>query len=111
MLVAVIKTSGEIESRDIDGTLESMQALVGGYIEALDLTGDSTMWVNEEGLLLDLPYNHTATMFAGNWYNDTYIVGDVFITGGADENGKTLPIREDYLEALLRAGKEIMADF
>lgn len=58
-------------------TLAEMQALVDGYIERVrvryrDKLRD--MWVNEEGLLDGLPYNHQASEIAGQ-----PIVGDVFI--------------------------------
>jgi hypothetical protein len=101
MLVAVINTDGTIEGRDIVGDLASMQAIVGGLIQPLDLTEDSTIWVNEEGLLLDLPFNQLATDLLRQWYDGLSLVGTAFVTGGTDEDGNTLPIRQDYLDALV----------
>jgi hypothetical protein len=101
MLVAVMTAEDSIDAYEIDGTLEAMQRLVGGLIQPIDLAEDVTMWVNEEGLLLDLPYNHLATTFCAIYSIDTYICGDVFLTGGVDANGNTLPLKKEYADYLL----------
>lgn len=44
---------------DIENSLESLQREVGGYIEAVTLTSDCALIVNEEGRLIGLPYNCT----------------------------------------------------
>jgi len=45
------------EPRDIPNTLEDLQAAVGGYIETFTFATDACVVCNEEGRLLDLPYN------------------------------------------------------
>ena len=55
---ALIKYPGKAsELRDINDTLEELQGIVGGYIEAVTLTSDCVIVCNEEGRLMDLPYN------------------------------------------------------
>lgn len=108
MLVVVINTDGTVVKQEIDGSLASMQAIVGGLIQPLDLTEDSTIWVNEEGLLLDLPYNHVATELLRQWYQGLSLCGTAFLTGGTDEDGNTLSIREDYADALIGAAQEMV---
>lgn len=44
-------------------TLEQKQEIVGGYIEYVK-TGSGTMIVNEEGLILKLPFNTLASIIA-----------------------------------------------
>lgn len=44
-------------AKEIPNTLEAMQAEVGGYIETVRFTTDCCIICNEEGRLLDLPYN------------------------------------------------------
>lgn len=105
MLVATMTTNDTIDITEIDGSLSSMQSLVDGLIQPIDLLPDVTMWVNEEGLLLSLPYNSLATSFCSVFGIDTYICGNVFLTGGTDENGKTLPLKQEYADYL----KEQMA--
>lgn len=62
-----------------------LQAMVGGYIEAVRLSDDLIMWVNEEGKLKGLPLNAEATRMAATFkmgaatlWND-HIVGDVVV--------------------------------
>ncbi|MBQ6846811.1 MAG: DUF3846 domain-containing protein [Oscillospiraceae bacterium] len=53
-----IKEPGkELRRIEIENTLESLQELVGGYIEAVTVASDMAIICNEEGRLLGLPYN------------------------------------------------------
>lgn len=70
---------------DIDGTLESMQELVGGYIEIVryETMGSILYVVNEEGKVLDMKPN--------KFINDgkDLICGDFFVAGyGPNEDGE-----------------------
>jgi hypothetical protein len=101
MLVAVITTEGTINQLEIDGSLESMQAIVGGLIQPVDVLEDATVWVNEESLMLGMPYNYVASRFVAQFGFEAYLCGNAFVTGGVDEDGNTMALRPDYLEALL----------
>ena len=72
----IIKVDGSIERLPTTVAkmdLQSVQKIVGGYIEHADIqVGD--LWCNEEGLLQGLPINHAATQLAG-----FPVVGDVII--------------------------------
>lgn len=48
-----------------DQKLKTLQDAVGGYIQTIPIAFGNTMIVNEEGLLLKLPPNETASKFAG----------------------------------------------
>jgi hypothetical protein len=54
MIKVLVKKPGGIEKAEIDGTLESLQSIVGGYIEVVPWNGYS-LYINEEGLMMDLP--------------------------------------------------------
>lgn len=60
-------------------SLDDMQAVVGGYIETVELH-QAVMCVNEEGLIMKLPVNRLASSMAGH-----LIVGNVLILGPVDE--------------------------
>lgn len=45
-------------------TLQEMQEYVGGWIEVVYLPNDEQLIVNEEGLILELPYNSVASCHA-----------------------------------------------
>lgn len=56
-----------IELIDIENKLEVLQEQVEGYIECVTLIpGKLVMIVNEEGLLMGLPFNMQATIVARN---------------------------------------------
>ena len=60
---------------------EDLVSCVGGYIEFIYLNDGMVLVVNEEGLILNLPYNERATNTAlaeGKKHN---IVGDVLLIG------------------------------
>jgi hypothetical protein len=78
-------------------TLPEMQGFVGGYIEALRLTGGLIMWLNEDGKRLELSYNIKADILAkrhGGISRGDFVVGDVLIAT-PEESGEGADI-EDY---------------
>ncbi len=94
MKVLFVPVTGDIEVRDIDG-LDGMQALVGGYIECVSIREDLELYCNEDGWAMGLELNRRAT----NWMNVTqegtyFLKGDVFFTGGVDDEGESLPISD-----------------
>lgn len=62
----------------IDGSLESMQDIVGGYIETFHIAENILCVVNEEGLVRDLPFNFTAPPF--------FVYGTAFFCGQQGED-------------------------
>lgn len=71
-------------------TLAELQHFVGGYIEVLELSDGTLMYLNEDGKLNELPYNPVADEIAhrltGIAWNDG-IVGDVLIAT-EEESGR-----------------------
>ena len=57
-----------------DFSLEELKTIVGGYIEIVPLGDERIMVVNEEGRLLNLPHNYTASRI-------TSVLGIVDIVG------------------------------
>lgn len=88
--VLVVKATGECETQNIQPDLYDLQEIVGGPIEGV--YGDGwAAYCNEEGKLLNLPYNAVATELAGSfgWQaaSDDVLVGDVVFFGPGDEEG------------------------
>lgn len=80
MVGHVYKTSGKnysVKKIAQEVTLKYLQGIVGGLIQIINLDDDEVMIVNEEGGLLGLPINPTATRIYGD---DNSIVGDVLVT-------------------------------
>lgn len=81
MRVLRIEPGQEPELIDIANNLESLQRQVGGYIECVTLApGHVEMIVNEEGWLLDLPFNELASVISRH-----QIVGTAIIVQVCDE--------------------------
>lgn len=57
MKIIVYEPNKEPYIEDIDGSLKSMQGVVGGYIETLSLMSDCVIVCNEEGAPMSLPLN------------------------------------------------------
>ena len=70
MKVALYQPGTRMVQVEIDGSLESMQNLVGGYIETVYLGGDKVMVCNEEGKLHGLEPNRKVRgdMIVGNFF-------------------------------------------
>ncbi|GAB3428467.1 DUF3846 domain-containing protein [Flindersiella endophytica] len=79
--------------------------LVGGHLEVVNLERPAaSLYLNEEGKLLELPLNARATALA--WVHNTtirgrdVIVGDAFILGPADEEGSDTTTPDDLVDLL-----------
>ncbi len=96
-----ITTAGEVATLDISTEpLATLQGAVGGLVQAVDLSERLTMWLNEEGKVLGQAHNPYGQFFWDKLYgaHTDYIVGDVVISGGTDEDGNTLGLTEQQVE-------------
>ncbi len=83
--ILVVEPMKPCEVREIPDTLETMQALVGGYIQAVyPFQEEVALVCNENGKNLDLPYNRPLTNDRGIPYD--MICGTFFLAGvGAED--------------------------
>lgn len=102
----VINPDGTTESVDLDtgDELSLLQSAVGGYVQAVYPNQATTLWCNEDGKMLGLPVNHTATQLWRTLHPAVTDVlqGVVVVTGGDDGRGDTLAVTSET-EALLGA--------
>ncbi|WP_205781387.1 DUF3846 domain-containing protein [Planctomonas deserti] len=89
--------------------LEDYQAEVGGWIEPVDIPElGVTVYVHEEGLILNLPLNSRATFLW--WYfvpgarQKAMLVGPALIVGLPDRNGDSTDIPAHAAEMFTQAG-------
>lgn len=92
-------------------TLDSLadyQQAVGGWIEAVDIPDlGVTMYINEEGLIRDLPYNRRATFlwrFHVPQARDARRACDVAVVGLTDSDGESTELPNELRERLLEPG-------
>ena len=74
-ILVVIKEPGKepVVEPLMENTLEAFQQAVGGYIETVTLASDIVIICNEEGRLLDLPFN--VNICGCDFYGTIFAVG------------------------------------
>lgn len=103
--VLLVPADGPVQARQIEPTLEVLQALVGGPIELIDLGHGLYAYVNEEGKLDGLRVNHAANEIARQRNAAAYrwgdvLVGSMVIVGPIDGEGDDTSVPSDVVEAL-----------
>lgn len=98
----------EIKLHDF-ARLEDYQAAVGGHVEPVDIPSlGITIYVNEEGLLRQLPFNSRASFLW--WYEipsvrqTAMLVGDAVIVGIPDRHGESTDLPQPVMDTLKEAG-------
>jgi hypothetical protein len=85
--VVIVEPRKEPYEKMIDGELESMQKIVGGYIEFVPFFGDLCIFCNEEGKLTGLPPNRPLN-------SDVILVGTFFVSK-SDAEGESISLTDD----------------
>jgi hypothetical protein len=98
-LVVDVQGNTERVEFDNDNSLATFQKAVGGLIQPVNLGKEVNgleleMYVNEEGIMLELPTNPIATAFATEVYQNAlpagqpyYLLGTAVFVGGLGEDG------------------------
>lgn len=103
-LALQVKTTGEVIELDLSSdSLETLQKAVGGWVQAVDLDSDLSLWCNEEGKMNGLPHNTIAQSFWDKAFGEhtDYIVGDIVLTGGTDSEGDLIGLTHEQIEQVL----------
>lgn len=101
MRVVTLKSKEDslVVNDEFEYTLENMQKAVGGYIQPIYIrtggTREIIIWVNEEGILDNLPTNFALIRKKGGEII-TYVLGDVLITASDGED--TVGLNDEELE-------------
>lgn len=84
-MALIYRASGDVENVEpkngTDFQLEELQAIVGGLIDyQMTNDGNDLIVFNDEGKLMELPYNENATkIYQERVYEGDFLVGDVLI--------------------------------
>lgn len=93
MKIVYFEVGKEAKVMEVENTLESLQELVGGYIETVTL-GEIIIVVNEEGRILELPLNRI--------FGRMYFYGNFFIVSSdGDEFSSLTDEHIEIIESLL----------
>lgn len=97
MKVLVIAPDKEPVVQDIDGSLKSMQAVVGGYIQAYYPWWEEVAIIcNDEGKIKGLPLNRPIFGERGEFLD--FIAGTFFICGAPADGENFTDIPKDLIE-------------
>ena len=86
---------------EIGDSYQMLRAGVGGWIELVRLNHGVDMWVNENGIAENLPYNPTAT--AIYWSNFGFMSGQIFgdvVFTNSNAEGDTIGLTVSQFEYL-----------
>jgi hypothetical protein len=108
----LVRTDGTTERVEYNSDTEysTLSGGVGGFIEAVTLSNDLILWVNEEGKMNGLPINTVASRWYDNRFGAGYdiMVGNAVFTGGVDEEGYTNGLTESQLTAIEEGAKHLV---
>lgn len=94
----IVDPDGTLRDTEIEDSLGSFQAVVGGYIEGV-FGNVATIYVDEEGLLKSLPFNSLATLFAQRILGAAVrLHGTALILGTGDNEGNDTPVRQSVVD-------------
>ena len=102
MLILVVEPEKVPKPRDISGDLDEMQAIVGGYIQAIYPLPGIALICNEEGWLRGLPGNRGLRDKNGEVHN---IIWGTFFLCGISEDG------EDFVGLTPEQAEELEIQF
>jgi hypothetical protein len=97
-----------VDEFEIGNSYRLLSNAVGGMIECVGLRNNIDMWVNDNGIAENLPYNATAT--AIYWSNFGFMSGTIFgdvIFTSSDGMGETIGLTKEQGEYL----REIAFDY
>lgn len=97
MYILVVEPERRPEVKEIDGSLESMQEVVGGLIQALYLFDEPVALVcNDEGKLMNLPANRGLRDKNGQIYD--IVCGTFFICGASADSDHFTSLTQEQIE-------------
>ena len=109
MEVVLVEPGKEARIAEIGSDLKSLQAAVGGYIEAAYFFDDPVALIcNEEGKVYGLPYNRAVRDEAGKVQD--IIAGPFFVCGLGEDDFCSLPkdLQAKYLDMFTAIGGKLV---
>ena len=96
MRVLVVEPERRLELREIDGSLKSMQEIVGGLIQPIYLNDSIALVCNDEGKLMNLPANRGLRDEDGQIYD--IVSGTFFLCGAPGDSDHFTSLTLEQIE-------------
>jgi hypothetical protein len=98
-----ISTDNKIEVMEVEQIeYDTLYEAVNGLVELVSINEDIDMWLNEEGKVNGLEPNIIASLLYNKVFpNFDVIMGDVVITGGADDEGNTVGLSDQSIQDVM----------
>ena len=97
MRVLIVEPERKPEAKEIDGSLKTMQSIVGGYIQAIYPFDDSVaLVVNDDGKIMNLPANRGLRDENGQIYD--IVCGTFFICGAPADSDHFTSLTPEQIE-------------
>ena len=97
MRILVVEPEHRPVIKEIDGSLKTMQSIVGGYIQAIYPFDDSVALVaNDEGKLMNLPANRGLRDKNGQIYD--IVCGTFFLCGASVDCDRFTSLTQEQIE-------------
>ena len=97
MRVLVVEPERRPEVKEIDGSLKTMQGIVGGYIQAIYPFDDSVALVaNDDGKFMNLPANRGLRDKNGKIYD--IVCGTFFLCGAPADSDHFVSLTPEQIE-------------
>lgn len=94
----IVNTDGTFRETEIENSLGSFQAVVGGYIEGV-FGEEATIYVDEDGRVKTLPINLLASLFAQRVLHCAApLYGTALIVGPSDGSGNDTHVRQSVVD-------------
>ena len=106
----IISTEGHksVVEFDFGKSYQLLSDAVGGMIECVGLK-DADLWCNENGIAEGLELNMIASAIYSDAFNASNpILGNVIITGSADDEGETLGLTDEQVAYWLEYDKKVI---
>ena len=96
MRILVVEPERRPEVREIDGSLKSMQEIVGGLIQPIYLDDPVVLVCNDEGKLMNLPANRGLRDKDGQVYD--IVAGTFFLCAAPDDSDHFTSLTPEQIE-------------
>lgn len=112
MRAIIAMTNGALEVKNFEPgeSYGMIKEAVDGYFDCIRIPSIGVdIWVNDEGKLLELDPNPFGTALWVHEYGMTDMVcGNIIITGGVDEDGETIGLTQEQVDAMFHAVDEVI---